>query len=219
MQNLDMNKKKIIFDIDGTLLETKGIEGGYELINQNDRILDWMNGVNKWYDEYEFEAFTARGSKSGFDFKDITYKQLEDIPISSIKFGKPDADWYVDDKAINVRNFVPNVQSIEAEGKHWGIEHLLVKTDKYVMKRLEILPGKSLSKQYHEHKHETLHVVEGCGYAEINGEFRTITVGDTIDLPPKTIHRIMASDSCWRLVIIEASTIELNDVVRLEEYK
>ena len=36
MQNLDMNKKKIIFDIDGTLLETKGIEGGYELINQND---------------------------------------------------------------------------------------------------------------------------------------------------------------------------------------
>ena len=76
MQNLDMNKKKIIFDIDGTLLETKGIEGGYELINQNDRILDWMNGVNKWYDEYEFEAFTARGSKSGFDFKDITYKLM-----------------------------------------------------------------------------------------------------------------------------------------------
>ena len=213
------NMKKIIFDIDDTLLYTTGFDNRYKLVDFNEPLIDWMREANKEEDIYVFEAFTARGSKSGFDFKDITREQLEDVPVSSIKFGKPDADWYVDDKAINVRNFVPNVQSIEAEGKHWGIEHLLVKTDKYVMKRLEILPGKSLSKQYHEHKYETLHVVEGCGYAEINGEFRTITVGDTIDLPPKTIHRIMASDSCWRLVIIEASTIELNDVVRLEEYK
>ena len=213
------NMKKIIFDIDGTLLETKGLEHGYELINQNNRIIDWMYETNKFYDEYKFEAFTARGSKSGFNFEDITRKQLEDIPVSTVRFGKPDADWYVDDKAINVRNFVPEIISTSTEDKPWGKEYLLVKTDKYAMKRLEVLPGKSLSKQYHEYKHETLHVVEGFGYAEINGEFRTLTVGDTIDISPKTIHRIMASDKCWKLVIIEASTIELDDVVRLEEYK
>lgn len=215
----NLNMKKVIFDIDGTLLETRGLEHGYELINQNDRVIDWMYEANKWYDEYKFEAFTARGSKSGFNFEDITRKQLEDIPVSAIRFGKPDADWYVDDKAINVRNFVPEITSASIEDKHWGKEYLLVKTDKYAMKRLEILPGRSLSKQYHEHKHETLHVVEGFGYAEINGEFCTITVGDTLDISPKTIHRIMASDKCWKLVIIEASTIELDDVVRLEEYK
>lgn len=219
MQDLDMNKKKIIFDIDGTLLETGGLEHGYELIDQNDRVIDWMREANKWYDKYEFEAFTARGSKSGFNFEDITRKQLEDIPVSSIRFGKPDADWYVDDKAINVRNFVPKIAAVSAEDKHWGNEFLLVKTDKYAMKRLEILPGRSLSKQYHAHKHETLHIVEGFGYAEIEGKFRTIAVGDTLDIPPNTIHRIVASDKCWKLVIIEASTIELNDVVRLEEYK
>ena len=213
------NMKKIIFDIDGTLLFTTGLNDGYKLIDFNEPIVDWMREANKWEDNYVFEAFTARGSKSGFDFKNITREQLEDIPVSSIKFGKPDADWYVDDKGINVRNFYPTIEAQSKIDKHWGNEYLLVKTDKYAMKRLEILPGRSLSKQYHAHKHETLHIVEGFGIAEINGEFRTITVGDTLDVPPHTIHRIMASEDCFKLVIIEASTIELDDVVRLEEYK
>ncbi len=213
------NMKKIIFDIDGTLLFTTGFDNGYKLVDFNEPLIDWMREANKWEDNYVFEAFTARGSKSGFDFKNITREQLEDVPVSSIKFGKPDADWYVDDKGINVRNFAPKVEAMSCEDKVWGKEHLLIKTDKYAMKRLEINPGKSLSKQYHEHKHETLHVVEGYGYAEINGEPRLITVGDTIDIPPKVVHRIMASEGCWKLVVIEASTIWLDDVVRLEEYK
>lgn len=213
------NMKKIIFDIDDTLLYTTGFDNGYKLVNFNEPLIDWMHEANKQEDNYVFEAFTARGSRSGFDFKNITHEQLEDVPVSSIKFGKPDADWYVDDKAINVRNFVPEIGAVSCEDKNWGKEYLLITTDKYAMKRLEINPGKSLSKQYHEHKHETLHVVEGYGYIEINGEPSLITVGDTINLPRRTIHRIVASENCWKLVIIEASTTELDDVVRLEEYK
>lgn len=213
------NMKKIIFDIDDTLLYTTGFDNKYKLVDFNEPLIDWMREANKEEDIYVFEAFTARGSKSGFDFEDITREQLEDVPVSSIKFGKPDADWYVDDKAINVRNFVPEIGAVSCEDKIWGKEYLLINTNNYAMKRLEINPGKSLSKQYHEHKHETLHVVEGYGYIEINGEPSLITVGDTINLPRRTIHRIVASENCWKLVIIEASTTELDDVVRLEEYK
>ena len=216
---LNGNMKKIVFDIDDTLLFTKGLEDGYKSFEVNTEVVDWMD-ENK--DDWKFSALTARGTQSGFNFKEHTVNQVRHqacLPIGDIQFGKPDADWYVDDKGINVRNFNPTIECEKVIEKPWGKEYLLVKTDKYAMKRLEINPSCSMSKQYHDYKHETLHVVEGYGYAEINGKFQLISVGDTLDISPKVVHKIMASDKCWKLVIIEASTLELDDVVRLEEGK
>ena len=62
------NMKKIIFDIDDTLLYTTGFDNKYKLVDFNEPLIDWMREANKEEDIYVFEAFTARGSKSGFDF-------------------------------------------------------------------------------------------------------------------------------------------------------
>lgn len=111
-------KKKIIFDVDGTLLDTKGLEGGYAMIQPQYRVLDWIKEHNT--DEFEFEAYTARGSKSKFNFEALTRNQLKGIPLTDIYFNKPDADWYVDDKGINTRNFNPKIEFKTYTPKHWG---------------------------------------------------------------------------------------------------
>ena len=45
--------------------------------------------------------------------------------------------------------------------KPWGKEELLIKTDKYAVKRIKINAGHRMSLQYHELKEETIYVLDG----------------------------------------------------------
>lgn len=215
---MEMGKRTLIFDIDNTIFKTPyGLEDGYATVEPNNNVIDYIK--NKYEEGYEITLYTARGSKSGIDFQRRTKYQLKkyEVPYHNLYFGKPDGDLYVDDKAINVLNLNPPIKHAFKVDKTWGTEYLLWKVeDKYAMKRLEINPGSKLSKQFHKTKHETMHVVEGKGFAVIDGEFRTIKVGDTLIFPPGMVHQIIASNDCFKLVIIEASTTELDDIVRLE---
>lgn len=99
--------------------------------------------------------------------------------------------------------------------KSWGYE-IWITTKPYVMKKLYINSGESIHLQRHEHKHETWYIASGNGRANINGIDRILEPGDYIVIPPKTIHKIKAT-SRKGLVIIEASTTELDDIVHIEE--
>lgn len=82
------------------------------------------------------------------------------------------------------------------------------------MKRLHINAGKNISLQYHIKKHETWHVVDGRGVAKINGEEFNVSIGDTIKIPAGVIHQVKAITD---LIIIESSTTELDDIVRIKK--
>lgn len=102
--------------------------------------------------------------------------------------------------------------------KPWGFELIWAHTDKYVGKLLHVLSGEKLSRQYHEVKEETLHLLSGNLKLELGSEdnlfIKHLTPGETFHLPPKTIHRMIAVTDC---VLLEVSTPELNDVVRLQD--
>ena len=108
--------------------------------------------------------------------------------------------------------------------KPWGYEYLLECNEHYDLKFIFIKKGEELSKQYHEKKHETLHLAQGeieISYGKKDEDLITknimtkkILSDKTIVLEPNTIHKIKALDDTW---IIEASTPELDDVVRLED--
>jgi quercetin dioxygenase-like cupin family protein len=102
--------------------------------------------------------------------------------------------------------------------KPWGYEIHWARTDRYVGKILHINAGQALSLQYHNLKDETIYVQSGKLLYEIeqNGVMRTIemTPGDSIHVTPKTIHRMTAIEDTD---VLEASTPELDDVVRLED--
>ena len=102
--------------------------------------------------------------------------------------------------------------------KPWGYELHWAKTNRYVGKVIHVNAGHALSLQYHDFKDETILLWGGRLLFEIrNGEeVRTweMAPGERVHVSPKTIHRMTAVEDCD---IIEVSTPELDDVVRLED--
>ncbi|OQC36405.1 MAG: Alginate biosynthesis protein AlgA [Deltaproteobacteria bacterium ADurb.Bin058] len=104
--------------------------------------------------------------------------------------------------------------------KPWGFELVLAYTDRYVAKLLHINKGQRLSRQYHEIKDETLYVLAGTlifqlGQGSEMQEF-IVPAGQGFRILPGMIHRFIAPDDS-DCDLIEASTPELDDVVRLED--
>jgi hypothetical protein len=86
--------------------------------------------------------------------------------------------------------------------KPWGYELVWAETDRYVGKILHITAGQKLSRQYHVKKDETFLVESG------------MRARDAFHCPPHTVHRMVAVTD---VDVIEVSTPELDDVVRLED--
>lgn len=86
-------------------------------------------------------------------------------------------------------------------------------------KALHIQAGHSLSLQYHEVKEETVSVQSGrllfeVGVTEDELESFELLPGEAVHLTPGTRHRMTALEDT---IVLEASTTELDDVVRLED--
>lgn len=106
--------------------------------------------------------------------------------------------------------------------KPWGSELIWAKTDKYVGKVITIWPGKRLSLQFHREKMETIYVTEGILQLDLKyGKdiyTKTLHKGESYHIVPNTIHRFCCpGNSETPVVLMEVSTTELQDVVRLED--
>lgn len=103
--------------------------------------------------------------------------------------------------------------------KPWGNELIWAETERYVGKILHVKKGHALSLQYHVKKDETVMVLSGkmafTHYFE-NEEPRTVELGprEPFHITPGLRHRMVAVEDTD---IVEVSTTELDDVVRLED--
>jgi len=98
--------------------------------------------------------------------------------------------------------------------KPWGREEWLVLNDKYCLKRLYVNEGHKLSLQYHEEKKETMILEEGeCDLIK-NGDKIMMKHGLAYTINPQDVHRLIAHKDT---TILEVSTPEVDDVVRLED--
>jgi quercetin dioxygenase-like cupin family protein len=103
--------------------------------------------------------------------------------------------------------------------KPWGHELWWAHTDRYVGKLLHVRAGHQLSLQFHRKKDETIHLwsgdltlvldEDGSGLSE-----HKLRPGESYHIRPGTKHRMIAVTDCD---ILEASTPEVEDVVRLED--
>jgi mannose-6-phosphate isomerase-like protein (cupin superfamily) len=102
--------------------------------------------------------------------------------------------------------------------KPWGHELVWAETDRYVGKILHIRAGQRLSRQYHRVKDETLLVQTGEMDLELGPapgtETRRMKPGDVFHVAPGTIHRMIGVTD---VAVLEVSTPEIDDVVRLED--
>jgi mannose-6-phosphate isomerase-like protein (cupin superfamily) len=102
--------------------------------------------------------------------------------------------------------------------KPWGHEIIWAHTDRYVGKVLHINAGHALSVQYHERKDETVYLLSGelIYWVKLDGEMRDmkLKVGEAFRITPGTVHYMEAVTDCD---VLEASTPDLDDVVRLSD--
>lgn len=103
--------------------------------------------------------------------------------------------------------------------KPWGEERIFAETGRYAGKLILIRAGESLSYQYHDRKEETVHVLEGTLGLQVDragekAELRLIP-GQSFHVDPGTRHRMYAPET--DCLVVEVSTPELDDVVRLSD--
>jgi mannose-6-phosphate isomerase len=109
--------------------------------------------------------------------------------------------------------------SVTRVEKPWGHELIWAKTDRYVGKILHVRAGHALSLQYHERKDETIYLLRGrlrfwAGPSVEELKEIELREGENYHVTTGTVHRMEAITDCD---ILEASTPDLDDVVRLED--
>jgi mannose-6-phosphate isomerase len=103
--------------------------------------------------------------------------------------------------------------------KPWGHELIWARTDRYVGKILHIKAGEALSLQYHREKDETIMLLSGrmklVSYREDEPPTeRILAPHEPVHIAPLLRHRMVALEDTD---VVEVSTPELDDVVRLED--
>ena len=108
---------------------------------------------------------------------------------------------------------------VERVEKPWGYEIVFARSETYCGKVIFVRAGEQLSLQFHRVKDETIYVHSGRIELEIGdpvGPLDTEVVGPgrSFRLRPGVVHRWKALEDS---VVLEASTPDLDDVVRLED--
>lgn len=101
MRLQNCTNRTFVFDIDGVIAQfNESLQ--YDESLPNKRMIEIVNGL---YDRgNKIVLFTARGYKTGLDWRSTTEKQMSEwgVKYHELKFGKPDADFYVDDKILSI---------------------------------------------------------------------------------------------------------------------
>jgi len=103
--------------------------------------------------------------------------------------------------------------------KPWGQEEIVEINDKYMVKKLTMFAGQRCSLQYHKFKVETIYVLSGTlkithGDNQESLDYKIYGAGESITILPGYIHRMEGIEEA---IYLEASTPEMDDVIRLED--
>lgn len=102
----------------------------------------------------------------------------------------------------------------------WGVFHVLHEEQGCKLKSIEVKPGESLSKQYHDHREEHWVVIEGEALVEIDEQVTTLKSGDYVFIGLKQTHRLSNPSDSKMLRLIEVQRgekVDEDDIVRLED--
>lgn len=65
-----------------------------------------------------------------------------------------------------------------------------LRTDRQSLAEATLVPGQATDRHYHARSEELYTILEGAGTMELDGDERTLGVGDTVLIPPGAWHRI-----------------------------
>ncbi len=97
--------KTIFVDIDETICVSPPSENGVRNYSHSQPIKENINKINKLFDAgNKIVYWTARGSKSGIDWSDLTRKQLDTwgAKYHELRCDKPFYDLFIEDRSIRI---------------------------------------------------------------------------------------------------------------------
>lgn len=98
---LENGKHTFVFDIDGVIARIcPNLD--YEKAQPNKKMIAIINRLHALGNK--IILYTARGYVTGINWETITSEQMKkwDVKFDELKFGKPGADFYIDDKSISI---------------------------------------------------------------------------------------------------------------------
>jgi len=101
---------KIFVDIDETICNTPADRNYVNATPLKDRIAI----INKLYEDNEIIYWTARGTGSGIDWREVTEQQFREwgVKYNELRFGKPMYDLFIDDKNIEASTYFEDNNNI-----------------------------------------------------------------------------------------------------------
>jgi mannose-6-phosphate isomerase len=124
------------------------------------------------------------------------------------------------DSFANVNSLDDFAFDVRRVDKPWGHELIWALTEQYCGKVLFVRAGESLSLQFHREKDESWYLLDGRAKLELGAPGQTmlnsevVPPGTAFRFVPGTVHRVTALEDTR---ILEVSTPQIDDVVRLED--
>lgn len=109
--------------------------------------------------------------------------------------------------------------SLEYDERPWGSYQVLLNLPHCKVKHITVNPGKRLSYQKHLHRSEKWTIIKGIATIVINGSFKYLEPGQTIDIPQGALHRLSNSTSSTieLIEIQKGSYFGEDDIIRIED--
>lgn len=138
LNNTLTTKKRFVFDLDNTLVSYPTVKDDYTTVIPIQKNIDFLNYLKNnghyiiIYTARRMKTHNGNTSKVVADIGEITLKTLKDFNINydEIQFGKPYADFYIDDLSINPLK-----------------ENLLFSTGYYFLENIETRPFNNITIQ------------------------------------------------------------------------
>ena len=103
------------------------------------------------------------------------------------------------------------------ENRPWGSFERFTLNELSTVKIVRVDAGKEFSLQEHEHRGEYWRVLSGNGTATDGNEVREVNVGDVVEIPEHTVHRLKGGNDGIEILEIAFGTFDESDITRLED--
>lgn len=103
------------------------------------------------------------------------------------------------------------------DDRPWGAFDQFTHNELSTVKILTVDSGKRFSLQKHARRSEWWRVIEGSGTAQIDSLTREVTVGDEIEIPVGTLHRLTGGPAGIKVLEISLGEFDEHDIERVED--
>jgi mannose-1-phosphate guanylyltransferase len=139
---------------------------------------------------------------------------LKDVIVSASPEGILVAEkWH----SSQIKPYVDRLdQQVRFAEKSWGSFRVLEVEDESLTIKVTLNPGHKMNYHSHQHRNEVWNVTSGCGVVILDGEYREIKAGDTVQIPAGAKHTVIAKTELKLVEVQFGAEISVQDKMKYD---